>query len=266
MSSTSAIDTSTQYWDARAARFGRVADGLPAVCSYGMPRLYNWAIHRCQIRALAPWIGGCHDLDVLDVGCGVGRWSLRLAARGNRVVGADLSSTMIDVARQRATERALDAEFVACDAAELRLLRRFDLVLAVTVLQHILDPADFATTVRNLAQHLEPGGMLVLLEVAPTQSVAACDSPIFRARTLADYERALTAAGLRICAVAGVDVVPLRPLLMPAVRRLPRPLQRTLLTAGALAALPVDLALSGLLPDRSWHKVIVARPAPGKRV
>jgi 2-polyprenyl-3-methyl-5-hydroxy-6-metoxy-1,4-benzoquinol methylase len=107
-----------QYWESRAARFAHVDHGLPAICSYGMPRLYNRAIDLCQRRTLAPFLDACRGADVLDVGCGVGRWSLPLA-RLNRVVGVDLSPTMIDVARQRAASSGLAARVEVGDLTAL---------------------------------------------------------------------------------------------------------------------------------------------------
>ena len=40
--------------------------------------------------------------EILDLGCGTGNLDFRLAARGLRVTGADLSPEMLDVARRKA--------------------------------------------------------------------------------------------------------------------------------------------------------------------
>ena len=73
------------YWEDRARRFAARGSGFAAVCSYGMPEFYNRMIHRCQRLALEPWFDIKPDTRVLDVGCGVGRWSSLLAQRGARV-------------------------------------------------------------------------------------------------------------------------------------------------------------------------------------
>ena len=39
------------YWEQRAQRFAHRGDGLAAVCSYGMPALYNRTIQLSQRRA-----------------------------------------------------------------------------------------------------------------------------------------------------------------------------------------------------------------------
>src|SRR6266478_7782027 len=129
------------YWEDRAQRFAAEGDGLAAVCAYGMPEFYNRAIHLEQRLALEPWLKVDAGTRVLDVGCGVGRWSRLLAARGARVTGVDLSPTMIAQAQRRAAAAGLAdrCSFRVQDLSKLGLEGQFDVVLGVTVLQHILD-------------------------------------------------------------------------------------------------------------------------------
>jgi SAM-dependent methyltransferase len=59
---------------------------------------------------------------VLDVGCGRGDTTLRLAAAGAKATGIDISTPMLTLARKRAGDRKLDVEFRArrCDDTPLR--------------------------------------------------------------------------------------------------------------------------------------------------
>src|ERR1700732_1480074 len=109
------------YWEDRARRFAGERDGLAAVCAYGMPGFYNRAIHLEQRLALEPWLKVTAGTRVLDVGCGVGRWSRLLAARGAQVTGVDLSPTMIHEARRRAAGAGLAerCRFLVQDSAAL---------------------------------------------------------------------------------------------------------------------------------------------------
>jgi 2-polyprenyl-3-methyl-5-hydroxy-6-metoxy-1,4-benzoquinol methylase len=249
-----------RYWDERAARYAHRSGGLGAVCSYGMPLWYNVAIDLCQRRALAPWIRGRGTGTVLDVGCGVGRWSLRLAARGMTVTGVDHSECMVKHAAERAELEGLTCTFVRADANHLRLDRRFDLILSVTVLQHIVDADQAARAIRNLAAHLAPNGELVLLEAAPSRMTERCDSGVFRARSFDWYHSALAQAGLRVVYVRGVDPLPFRTALLPYYKRMPKPLVTLLSALVAAVSLPFDWLLAPYLSEASWHKVIVARP------
>ena len=248
------------YWEQRAIRFGQVDSGLPAVCSYGMPRPYNEAIHVCQRRALLPLLEQWHGLDVLDAGCGIGRWSIELAKRGNRVVGLDVSETMLSIARNNARRARVDCDFAVGTVASHRFNQRFDVVLTVTVLQHVVHDDEFRAAIRNLASHLKVGGILALLEVAPTRLTSRCDSPVFRARPFSAYQSALTDAGLEIVSVDGVDAQLLRTLSLRAMRTLPPKLARALVSAVAPLALPLDFMAGRLFTNACWHKVIVARP------
>jgi SAM-dependent methyltransferase len=256
------------YWERRAQQFAAEGAGLAAVCSYGMPGFYNRAIALTQGRALAPWLrghAGSHPgakrATALDLGCGVGRWSQQLARRGYRVTGIDFSAHMIEQARARAASNAIDCEFAVANAVDLQLGRRFDLVLCVTVLQHILDPQAARRAIAALAAHLAEDGTLVLLEAAPSKPCARCDSEVFTARPLDWYLEALAAAGLRVAATRGVDPIPLKTWLLPQYRRLPRPLGLAALALATGVSLPLDLALAPMVARFSWHKVIVARRA-----
>lgn len=247
------------YWEDRARRFAREGQGLAAVCSYGMPELYNRVIDWCQSLALRPWLRVKPGSSVLDVGCGVGRWSRRLAARGAHVTGVDLSPTMIAQARQRAAAEGLAylCRFEAQDLSALDVGGTFDLVLGVTVLQHILDPAALRSAVSRMRRHLAPGGRMVLLEAAPTRAANHCDSSIFRARRRSDYFDLFQECGLKVRAVTGVDPAPFRHRLLPHLKRLPRPLAIATTTAASLASLPIDAVIGRYAVDRSWHAVFV---------
>jgi SAM-dependent methyltransferase len=115
---------------------------------------------------------------VLDIGCSNGVHTLVAAACTREVVGVDLDVAAVEQARRRAAELGLanahfhvgdlsDAAFVAELATE-----RFDVVLALDVLEHLSDRAGF---LRALRPALADGGRLVL-------SVPSRDTPYKRWR------------------------------------------------------------------------------------
>lgn len=269
--STAAAPTSAEsYWERRAREHAARGRGLAAVCSYGMPEFYNRYIDLLQRRALAPWLRPAVSpgRSALDVGCGVGRWSLELAANGYDVTGIDISPFMIEQARRLEQsartphQRAGRCSFVTGDLAHATLGRRYDLILSVTVVQHILEEPRARSAMAALAAHLAPGGDLVMLEVAPSRCVTRCDTSVFHARSLEWYRERLRDAGLQLTTVRGVDPMPFKTWLLPHYRRLPPLLRRPALAAVTAVSLPLDGLLARWLTPLSWHKVLHARHVP----
>jgi 2-polyprenyl-3-methyl-5-hydroxy-6-metoxy-1,4-benzoquinol methylase len=253
------------YWEDRARRFAAQGAGLAAVCSYGMPEFYNRMIHCCQRLALEPWLDIAPGTRVLDVGCGVGRWSSLLAARGALVTGMDLSPTMIAEAERRAAANGIASRcrFLVQDLAQLNAGERFDLVLGVTVLQHILDTEALRAAVQRMSDHLAPGGRMVLLEAAPARVAKHCDTTVFRARQRSVYLELFAQARLDLRAISGVDPAPFKTWVLPHLRRLPRPMAMSAIAFVTLLSAPVDVIFGRRAVKRSWHAVFVLQRAAG---
>jgi ubiquinone/menaquinone biosynthesis C-methylase UbiE len=224
-----------------------------------MPEFYNRAIHLEQRLALHPWLNPAAGSRVLDVGCGVGRWSRQLAKRGAVVTGVDLSPTMIAEAQRRARSDGVDrrCQFRVQDLSELELSSQFDTVLAVTVLQHILDPAKLQAAVTSMARHLAPGGRMVVLEAAPDRDVSSCNTSIFKARHRDVYLELFQQCGLRLSALTGVDPAPFRTRLLPHVRKLSPRLSGPLLAVATGLSIPVNAVFGRRALRSSWHAVFV---------
>ncbi len=71
------------------------------------------------------------SVKILDVGCGTGRHSIELAARGYRVTGFDLSEAQLAKARKKASERGLEIPFLRMDAREFDFNGEFDLAIMI---------------------------------------------------------------------------------------------------------------------------------------
>jgi ubiquinone/menaquinone biosynthesis C-methylase UbiE len=258
--------TPTLYWEDRARRFAAEGHGLAAVCSYGMPEFYNRAIQLEQRLALRSWLSVAPGCRVLDIGCGVGRWSRLLASRGAKVTGIDLSPTMIEEAERRAVQAGVAERcmFHVQDVSDLEVGAEFDVVLAVTVLQHILDPERLRAALTAMSHRLAPGGRIVLLEAAPDQDVSRCDSTVFTARPRALYLDLFRACGVRVRVLTGVDPAPFRSRLLPHIRKLPRWWAAALLALATGLSLPVNALLGRWAVGRSWHAVFVLEAAEGR--
>ena len=98
-------------------------------------------------------------LDLLDIGCGGGLLSEPMARLGANVVGADAAARNIPVAQIHAEQVGLDIDYRHTTAEALVAEdRRFDVVLAMEIVEHVADPQEFLRTCADL---LKPGGLLV---------------------------------------------------------------------------------------------------------
>ncbi len=115
-------------------------------------------------------MGACEALGLparrgasLELGCGVGRITRALSPFFARSVGVDISSAMIDRAREMNADRP-SCEWVVNHAPDLGAFgdREFDLVVSFIVLQHVPDRAVISSYLRDMARILAPGGAMVV--------------------------------------------------------------------------------------------------------
>jgi SAM-dependent methyltransferase len=100
---------------------------------------------------------------VLDVGCGTGENTLHLASLGLTVLGVDVAETALALARAKATERGIEAEFATADALALEGLgRRFATVLDCGLF-HTFDGGERPGYVASLTSVTKHGGTLYVL-------------------------------------------------------------------------------------------------------
>ncbi|MGH8905603.1 MAG: class I SAM-dependent methyltransferase [Egibacteraceae bacterium] len=101
-------------------------------------------------------------MDVLDVPCGHGRIANRLAARGARVTGLDISSRFLDVAKQDAAERSVDVTYVHGDMRAMPYSGAFDAVVMWGNSFGYFDDDKNRQVLAEAYRALRPGGRLLL--------------------------------------------------------------------------------------------------------
>jgi 2-polyprenyl-6-hydroxyphenyl methylase/3-demethylubiquinone-9 3-methyltransferase len=112
------------------------------------PLRLEWIAQRAPLQGKA----------VLDVGCGGGILSEAMARRGAQVLGIDLSTKPLKVARLHAMEAGvagLDYREVAVEDLARERPAGFDVVTCMEMLEHVPDPA---SVVRACAALVRPGG------------------------------------------------------------------------------------------------------------
>lgn len=139
--------------------------GYSPLESYLFDRLCDTAtasLHAYALAGIRPSI--TPGMRVLDVGCGGGRFAIRLAERYPEihVVGLDLSPEQIARARRRGAAVAERVSFVEGNAIDMPFdAGEFDLVYSLGSLKHWPDPVQ---GLRECMRVLAPGGRLWLTE------------------------------------------------------------------------------------------------------
>ena len=111
---------------------------------------------------------------ILDVGCGTGKYGLRIAKSGYSVMLSDLSHGMLEMSRQKAAAMGLESrvQFLKADVMDLSELPKDHYAFAVAqgdVLSFAQKPA---RALKELRKVLRPGGILV---ASLDQTLAAID-------------------------------------------------------------------------------------------
>jgi SAM-dependent methyltransferase len=99
---------------------------------------------------------------ILDLGCGTGNHSLRLAERGYQITGVDRSKDMLDIARTKAQQKGLGCEFHQSDIREFSNNKKYDVVIMMfAVLGYQLENKDVLRALDTVKKHLKKGGLFI---------------------------------------------------------------------------------------------------------
>jgi malonyl-CoA O-methyltransferase len=169
-------------------------------------------------NAFPPVWAHLKDRKVLEIGCGTGRHTLRLAQAGNDVTGLDLSPGMLAEA-SRKLSRFPNVTLIEGDLLTANL-SGFDAVVTALVLEHI---ADLDTFFLQASAALIANGKLFLSEIHPDRIAGGTQANFTDAQTgeavrltsfahaETDIQAAAARAGLRLIAhedIIGDDRLP----------------------------------------------------------
>lgn len=99
-------------------------------------------------------------LAIADIGCNAGTQTLMWAERGHAAHGLDINAALLDIARMRAREKALQVDFREGSATRLPWAdASMDVCLMPELLEHV---ADWDACLAEAARVLRPGGVLFL--------------------------------------------------------------------------------------------------------
>lgn len=109
-----------------------------------------------ELPAVLSLVGDIKGHRVLDAGCGPGRHSKKLIAKGAHVTGIDVSQEMVNIAREYCEGRG---EFFTANFEQARFKRAsFDLVIASLSLMY---SRDINPVIKNFSRWLKPRGRFI---------------------------------------------------------------------------------------------------------
>jgi ubiquinone/menaquinone biosynthesis C-methylase UbiE len=134
-----------RFWD-RAAR------------KYATDPIKDMRGYERTLDRISHWVDSSDT--VLEIGCGTGTTSLRLAPSVSRMIATDVSSEMIAIAREKATAQACqNVEFSAATVERAPGSDgTYDAVLAFNLL-HLI--ADLPSALAHVHRLLKPGGLFI---------------------------------------------------------------------------------------------------------
>ncbi len=112
---------------------------------------------------LKPHLPRVQSEPIVDLGCGSGKWGIKLAQSGFHVTCVDISIQMIEVVRRKAHDTAMDdkVQCVQADLMDLSSLPAEHFELAVALGEPLCSTESPHSALKQIRRILKPGGRLV---------------------------------------------------------------------------------------------------------
>ncbi|NQZ44412.1 MAG: class I SAM-dependent methyltransferase [Flavobacteriaceae bacterium] len=108
------------------------------------------------------WMPQEEDAAILELCCGTGRLTLPLAQKGHQIDGVDFTPSMLEKAKNKASEADISIRFIEGDIRTLELKKQYDLVfIPFNSIHHMYTNADLFKALATVAKHLKPKGRFI---------------------------------------------------------------------------------------------------------
>jgi len=151
---------SHSYWDERVKKFGHT--GLNNKFLYA----YEQNLRKSVLKRISNWLvnRNISNPRVLDFGCGTAKLGLSFShsIKASSYTGYDVSALVLKKAYENT---ANELPFCASFSENINIIssQKYDVILAITVLQHI-DISELQATFDLFRRLLNPGGTIVILD------------------------------------------------------------------------------------------------------
>ncbi len=113
------------------------------------------------ILSKAPTIAPGQKLNILDLGCGPGLYTEKLAQKGHNVTGIDFSDNSIRYATKSALDKELDISYINQNYLELDEENKYDIILMIFTDFGVLTPNQRQTLMVNIYSALKSRGVFI---------------------------------------------------------------------------------------------------------
>ena len=121
---------------------------------------------------------GITDGLMLDLACGTGRMTTLMAGRGFDLIGVDSSMDMLQIARERGSEKADSCLYLLQDMREFELYGTVRSVISVCdSINYVTEEEDLLHVFSLVNNYLDPGGIFLF----------SCEHPVFTAQGSQDW-------------------------------------------------------------------------------
>jgi len=114
-----------------------------------------------EVASLVKLLNLDSPMKILDLACGFGRHTNRLAALGHSITGVDYMPGFLALAREKAAEMGVQVDYRQGDMRQISFYEEFDRVLLLfTSFGYFIDDEN-ERVIKNMASALKPGGYLL---------------------------------------------------------------------------------------------------------
>lgn len=99
--------------------------------------------------------------EILDLGCGTGRFTIELAKRGYKMRGFDICDAMLGVARINSKKRHLKIKFIQGDIRNFKLKRKAQVIWARGSIGDLLRIGDVKRALKNIRNNILQNGIFI---------------------------------------------------------------------------------------------------------
>ncbi len=142
----------SKYWDKEAKRIGKVNKEISLL-----------AIK--EINDFFDFIGFKQNSNILEVGCGAGRFTFPLLRKGHKVTGTEVSGRSLEELQYMAKEENLvkNLTLIKTNFEKPVFENEFDVVIIGNVIHHF-NPQQMQNIIINIVKALKPGGKIAVFE------------------------------------------------------------------------------------------------------